>query len=106
MYSGENKGESGYFYKGDVMTEPFTLIKRECVFCKEEEEKEQLKAQLKIAVSALELISKQQGMTLLGEFCNSDDKEYDRQHQIGANKAYDQTAGIATQALKKMEGGV
>jgi hypothetical protein len=51
--------------------------------------------------NALELIAECAGMTLLGEYCTDVDSELDKQHQIGANKAFNQCASIAQNALNK-----
>ena len=48
---------------------------------------------------ALVVISECAGKTLLGEYCNTD-KELERQHEIGANKAYEECARIAKHALR------
>ena len=48
--------------------------------------------------AALQEVANCQGQTLLGEFCNTDN-DLDRQHQIGANKAFDQCADIAATAI-------
>ncbi len=50
--------------------------------------------------NALEHIAGFENMTLLGEYCNTDEAA-DKQHRIGANKAYNQCAHIAKEALKK-----
>jgi len=60
---------------------------------------QQLEAKVQPLVDALELIKGHEGLTLLMD----EPIEAEQAHQVGANKAFNECAKIAKQALAKLE---